>query len=396
MKIRITIYSAFFALYAALRLLPSYFSNSVSDFLDNVFLVLAIAFLVLKKYKPSKFMILAVVYSMLMVLMSYINKTDRADYHLLVSNIKALVFLSVTECSVKRDTKRAINTLFYVLLLYVLTDFISILLFPYGLYIKETVWNEWSSSFHAQWIFGNKNNRIYWYICLILAGCWKRANAGNRKMDLVVALLCIMTGTAVIMVNSITSLVVAIIAILGVWLGVLSKKQTKLRIPAKLVYPVYALFSVFWISGTVSFLRVFVEKILGRDMSFTNRTIAWGRAILHILQKPLFGWGIMGEKATQILGSKMFVNAHNQILESLWQGGIVGFILFSAIIICTAGSISKVADKKKNLFLVLMLIAILVEMLAESVLGVDAVWIYLLLCYHFSAWYTSRGTRQNV
>lgn len=329
-------------------------------------------------------MVLVSIYTLFLVVMSFINKTDRADYHLIVSNVKALVFLYVTEWSVKEDTKRAINTLFYVLLIYTFVDFMSILLFPNGIYSKETVWNEWSTSYYAQWIFGNKNNRVYWYLCLLLTACWKKEQEESGYMDLILAILCGMSIAAAFLVNSMTSLVVVCIAVLGIWLDVFRKKDAKLRINPKLIYPAYLGFSVLWISGSVSFLQGLVENLLGRNMSFTNRTLAWGRAIVNILQKPIFGWGIFGQKATEILGSKAFVNAHNQLLETLWQGGICALLIFSAIIGTTITSVSKIADNKKNLFFVFMLVAILVEMLAESILGVDATWTYLLLSYQFS------------
>lgn len=384
MKIKVTVYSFFFAMYVALRFLPSLFGNEFVSLLDNAFFLGALAFLALKRYKPSKFMVIASLYTVFLVIMSFINKTDRADYHLVVSNIKAVVFLYVVEWSIKEDTKRAINTLFYVLLAYTLMDFASVLLFPDGIYYKETVWNEWSTSYYAQWIFGNKNNRVYWYLCLLLAACWKEMYDESGIMRLVLAALCVISLMAAILCNSMTSLVVLCVATLGIWMGFLREKETHLHINPKFIYPGYLAFSALWISGSVTFLQGIIEGLLGRNMSFTNRTMAWGRAILNILQKPIFGWGILGEKATEILGSKVFVNAHNQLLETLWQGGICALLLFSALIVIAITSAGKISSNKKNIFFSLMITAILVEMLAESILGVDATWIYLLLYYQFA------------
>lgn len=384
MKIRVTIYSFFFALYAILSFLPSYFSNGLTSFLSNVFFFFAICFLLLKKYKPSKLMVLALLYIAFIVIMSFINKTDRADYHLIVSYAKQLTFLAVTEWSIKNDTNRSVNTLFGVLLVYTLMDFVSILVFPNGLYFKETIWNEWSSSQYAQWIFGNKNNRAYWYLNLLMLACWKGTDQRIRFFRSMLILLLGISLAAMLLVNSATSVVVIMIAAVGIWLGMLSKKETALRIKPGLIYPVYLGVELIWVTGNVTFLSPIIEDLLGRTMSFTNRTIIWGRAILYIIQKPLFGWGLFGDKATELLGSPAYVNVHNQILDVLWQGGICAFVLFSLIIITVTNQIGKIANNRKNILLVFMLGAILVQMLAETILGVDAVWLFLLLCYQFS------------
>lgn len=395
MKIRVTVYSFFFAMFVALRFLPSLFSNAFVSFLSNAFLLGAVAFLILKRYKPSKLMVIASLYMLFLIVMSFINKTDRADYHLVVSHIKMLVFLCVTEWSVKEDTERAINTLFYVLLGYALLDFASVILFPDGIYYKETIWNEWSTTYTPQWIFGNKNNRVYWYLCLLLTAYWKQEHDNSVKMDVSIFALCAMSLIAAFVCNAITSLVVLCIAVLGIWIGYFKRSEPALRINPHAVYPAYLGFSALWITGNVTFLRGFIEGVLGRDMTFTKRTDVWSRALVHILRKPVFGSGVFGEKATEILGNKMFVNAHNQILETLWQGGIVALGLFSVLIIMIAGAINKITENKKKLFLLLMLVAILVEMLAESILGVDATWVYLLLCYQFANTLSNQETDEE-
>lgn len=392
MKIRVTPYSFFFALYVMLRLLPSYFSNGLVSLMDNFFALLAVLFLLLKKYKPSPFMLLASSYILLTVAMSFINKTDRADVHLIISQTKLIVFLAVTEWSLKTDTKRAVNTVFFVLLLYTVMDFLSIVLFPKGMYFNEIVWNQWSTSLRAQWLLGNKNNRVYWYMCMLMAACWHRTLGAGKYFKIILQLLTVMSLLAVILVNSMTSLVVLFVACIGLWLGEFSKKEPMFRIPTKWIYPGYLGFAVLWLSGSVWFLKPIIEGLLGRTMSFTNRTVVWARTVLYIIQKPVFGWGMFGKEATDLLGNQAFVNAHNQILETLWQSGIAGLILFSILMLLVTRSIGRISGNGRNVFFSFMFIAILVEMLAESILNVDATWLYLLLCIRFSAYVSERET----
>lgn len=396
MKIRVTIYSFFFLLYSILFFLPSYFSNGFTGLLSNVFFFFGMCFLLLKRYRPSKFMILATLYLAFIIVMSFINKTDRADYHLVVSNAKMLVFLAVTEWSVRKDTSRAVNTLFGVLLVYSLMDFASIVLFPNGLYFRETVWNEWSTSKYAQWLFGNKNNRAYWYLNLLLLAGWKMTIKRGYFSDFIMVMLLVMSMAAMLLVDSATSTIVIAVAAVGIWLGMLSKKDSMLRINTKLIYPAYVVLELLWVTGSVTFLRPIIEGLLGRTMSFTNRTNIWTRAIYYIFQKPMFGWGLLGDKATELLGSKAYVNVHNQLLDVLWQGGLFGLVIFTLIMLLITKCIGRISNNRKNIFLVFMFAAILLEMLAETIMGVDATWVYLLLCLQFSNYIVDQESHDSA
>lgn len=349
-----------------------------------MFFFLGICFLLLKKYRPSKFIIMSVLYIGFIIIMSFINKTDRADYHLIVSNAKMLTYMGVVEWSLRKDTERAVNTLFGVLLVYVLMDFASIVLFPGGLYFKETVWNEWSTSRYAQWIFGNKNNHGYWYLSLLLLGCWKWNKNRTLRGRTIIVMLMGMSMLAMLLLNSATSTVVILTAVIGIWLGMFSGKETILHLNPRLIYPGFLAVEALWVTGNVTFLTPIIEGLLGRTMTFTNRTTIWGRAILYIIQKPFFGWGWYGTKATTLLGNQAYVNVHNQILDVLWQGGICGLVLFSLLILTITRSIGRITGNKKNVMMVFLLGAILVEMLAETIMGVDTPWLYLLMCYHFA------------
>lgn len=396
MKIRITVYSVFFTLYSLVFLVPSYFSNGITTLLSNVVFFFGICFLLLMKYRPSKFITAAALYMALIIAMSFINKTDLADYHLVVSHMKMVTYLAVTEWLLKKDTSRTINILFGVFLIYVLMDWASIVLFPNGLYFKETVWNEWSTSQYAQWLFGNKNNHSHWYLCLLILACWKNHKRKYPFADTKLTILLVASFAAVLMLNSATSSMVILTAAIGIWLGVLSKKDTVLRISAKLILPVFLLAELILITGNVFFLQPIIEGLLGRSMSFTNRTIIWARALFFILQKPFFGWGLFGEKATTMLGSLAFVNVHNQLLDVLWQGGIFGLVLFCILILLITQKIELVSNNRKNLLLVFLFGAILVEMLAETILGVDKVWVYLLLCYWFPEYIAAGEAKQTM
>lgn len=80
-------------------------------------------------------------------------------------------------------------------------------------------------------------------------------------------------------------------------------------------------------------LSPFITKILHKDLTFTGRTGIWSNALHLIMQKPLLGYGTVSQ------GYYMFTpyyhtgyGPHNQILFILLQSGILGLLLFFAIL----------------------------------------------------------------
>ena len=92
--------------------------------------------------------------------------------------------LCAIEYLLKRTPHSTINIMFFILITFVIIDFASIVLFPNGLYQTEQIWNEWSSSQEAQWIYGNKNNRVYWYALLSII-TWLRYFFNNKSKVMV-------------------------------------------------------------------------------------------------------------------------------------------------------------------------------------------------------------------
>lgn len=57
--------------------------------------------------------------------------------------------------------------------------------------------------------------------------------------------------------------------------------------------------TILILAGSTGFLKIVVEGIFHKDMTFSNRSQVWQRVVLLIAQKPFFGWGIVdGDTAT--------------------------------------------------------------------------------------------------
>lgn len=379
--LKVKVSTLFMLIYCIVMFLPSYFSNSSTQFLSNVLAVIAVLYLVQNRYKPSYFTLLSGLYLFYLVFITFFNQTEVADIHLVVSNSKLFFFLCVFDFMLKRKQKDAINIIFFVLSVYVALDFLSIVFFPDGLYHTTLTWNEWSTSYEAQWVYGNKNNRIYWYLILIFIS-WERYII-NGKSKLEPTIISVITILTMILVKSSTAIVVSILVGIGTFISLYKRKRLLLNINTYILIGICFAITLLIIAGGASFLRPIVEGIFGKDMTFSNRSEVWRQAIMLIMQKPLFGWGVTDTATARgVLGSLTFVNTHNQILNCLWQGGIVLFSLFLCIILCTSKNINKIVNKKYKLVFQFILVGLMVDMIFEVILGINATWLCLLLLNH--------------
>ena len=386
MKIRVAPGSLLLAIFAIFMFMPAYFSNEITKLILNVLFVGTIMFLFKHSYKPTGFIWSVFAYILYLIVISFIEQTPAADIHLIISNMKLLVFLGLMEHELRQNYNNTVRILFVILFVYVLMDFISILLFPQGLYFAVTDWNEWSSSAQAQWLYGNKNNRIQWYIMLILLASMKQLSKKGLGFQFSSFFILILLVVYPVLVDSMTSWGASLLIAIGMIWGLFFKSEKKPRINTYIIYGGYTALLGLVITGAATFLRPLIEGVFGRDMTFSSRMIIWVETIKNISQKPIFGSGIIdGESSAEILGNAAFVNAHNQILHTLWQGGIVGLLLLVIVFIVLAQHLNKKKSRSVHLFLNFVVFAVFVEMIFESILVMNAMWFVLLLCYHFQS-----------
>ena len=144
-----------------------------------------------------------------------------------------------------------------------------------------------------------------------------------------------------------------IVALMGmaasVLLGVLllkSEKTRKYRIPLSVLLLLSLLGNVFVLfvynGGSFPFIDFFIQKVLGRSTTFTNRVRIWQEAMRMISEKPIIGYGYRPE--ILIEGWNVVIHAHNQILQRLTATGIIGLVLFVVfhVVLCLK------TDKEEN------------------------------------------------
>lgn len=395
MKLRVSKCSVIFSVFIMTMFLPIYFSNSVFNAIENVAFMASIIVLFKYKYEWNAVTIATVVYWIELMALTCINGLSTVDYHLIISKSKIVVCILFIDFMLRRHLKDAINILFYILLAYVTADLISVVLFPNGLYFVAREMNEWSTAYSPQWILGNKNNRTFWYLMLMTFSYWK-FDLFKRVKSIWPLIISICSVLVVVLVQSSTSIVALGIAACGLLGLYYAKTEKKSRINHKAIFAFYTILSIIILLGNIfvnqsGILNVLTQELFGKDISTVlSRTIAWQETIVQIVRNPLIGHGIVSsERAGNILGSVALTDAHNAVLNILWQGGIVALGLVAIVFINITKRTKYINNRNTAFFVSMILIAILVETLFESVLSQDYGWYMIIVLYEMAMFYSS-------
>ena len=78
----------------------------------------------------------------------------------------------------------------------------------------------------------------------------------------------------------------------------------------------------------------FIEGILGKDLSLTNRTTLWGYALEDISHSLFFGYGVQDGLTFGLLRfSNSYSHCHNAISTLLYQGGLLSLITYAVFFV---------------------------------------------------------------
>lgn len=359
---RISVRQLLLTVFLTVMLLPTYFSNPAVSFLNNVLFLAAVAALVKNKYKPNQYIIAVGLFYADLIIMTAVY--GHLTPNILVYNTKIIVLMAFIHFMYKKNQHSTLKIVTGIIVLFVLVDFATIIIWPKGLYITTTVYSQWNSENISNWLLGNKNNRIIWElsaISLTKISC-DRGILKKRSLRFIMLIAVL----AIVFTKSSTS-IVAVTVLCG---AVLFQKAVPLGRNSMKVFLIgYCVLTGLVMFGNAGFLAPIVEGMLGKDITFTGRAGTWRIVIAYILQKPVFGWGYVGsEQAMKMISKAAAVNAHSQWLQALLQGGAVEFFILAFLIASAAKYFGKVCSESR-LFYLGGLFSLLLVMIFEVVMG---------------------------
>lgn len=167
---------------------------------------------------------------------------------------------------------------------------------------------------------------------------------------------------------------------------------------AGIAIAVFTILSAVLIIRNVEYLRFRFTSLQLKEYSgqqdnqnaLAARLLMWQSAVELIKEKPLLGYGIVRSKEALMekyqqkgfeIGVRLKYNSHNQYLESWLNAGIVGLILFLALLYFPL----RTAVRDKKLLLLILLLHYMLQSLVEATLTVQQelifFWFFIWLFY---------------
>lgn len=375
--------SLIFFLYALVMFWPDYFFFGMIKYLENLLAAYAVIYVYNNRKRISGLSIIVIIYFTYFLLDTFLQ--GRGDIHTLISNAKIALFFVVTDVQFEKEKYDTVNIMWWFVFVFSLMNFFGLILFPNGLYRVETVWNEWGTKTSAPyWILGFKNSQAFWYLLLEILALLKWYLRPTRINKFFAYGCAIVAVAAQLLVRSSTATVACIVGAIGIWIAIsFERKNVPIKsINCYLIVAINYIVNALLVFGMATFLGPVVQTLFNKDLTFSNRTNAWIAAFSGFLKNPIHGTGILtSESAKEVLGSLSYMQAHNEWLQCLWQGGIILFVIVTVMFLAVAKRINKIVDSKLKVVANLFLVSIFVEMAFEVWLGSQLTWIMLLMIY---------------
>jgi len=233
----------------------------------------------------------------------------------------------------------------------------------------------------VSWFLGHRNtvgNNLVPLLCFLVIYSYHKDNSPLISifiyLTLAVALYTVIAGWSA---TSIVGISLAFIYIVILY---------RLKLPRILNIRNYVIvtalfFFVFIIFNFQFIFRGFIETVLQRDLTFTNRTILWERAFESIAQNPLVGVGL-GYHALHDIFHWQLYDSHNFILELLVTGGLLGFATFSAIFIAVYRKLDRSREHKISDVVSFFFFIYLIMAMVETTFYQTPFYLMLILSYN--------------
>lgn len=142
-----------------------------------------------------------------------------------------------------------------------------------------------------------------------------------------------------------------------------------------------ALFLCLVFFNRIDLLQDIIVNILNRDTTLTDRTVIWGITIDKIIASPLTGYGMLDGLVFQsMLPYIIGINAHNTYLMVLFDGGIVLFSIFVALLVIVAFAFDS---REHPTFSYVFAVGLFAQMVRAQIEGWDVQWILIYLSLMF-------------
>lgn len=241
-------------------------------------------------------------------------------FGLLIQSLLTLIWIILFNYNMNYNKNNFLDALDFTFYLLIVINFITILLFPDGMYVN-------SSYYHSNYFLGLDNNFIM-YILPGLTINFLNSYRKYNKLSKTSIILYLIILISVIKIWSVTTLCAFILLSILLFLSQI-KNLSLLKFFKVLFILLGSCFILFLILDSVGIFKYLMD-LFGKDVTLSNRVVIWKDYIYYIKKQPFIGYGY--EKISTILTKTNAQHAHNIYLNIIYQGGYTLFLVFLSLI----------------------------------------------------------------
>ena len=336
---------------------------------------LDIFFLYLLNGKYSKFSILLMFFWLLLFLSSYLGEYSSIKLAFM-SYYKFVAIVFYLDYGLNHYCKKIVSSLYYALYLLIAINFYTLIKYPNGWYS--------SSNYVNNWFFDYDNMHIFMYFPAVLV-MYIHNYIENKKLNIGNIVLLLMITYGVYYCFSANTVVAYTLFLAYLFFKKFFDSYEILN--SKTYFIIYlVIFFAFVLFRIQNLFAWLIVGILGKSLTFTNRTFIWDKVIDFIKVHPIFGYG---RESTDILTAKLgrstFTHAHNTILDVTYKGGILSLIVFISLLNIVVKKLYEYKDYSITKLVSFILFCVFIMMNFEARQEKIGLYIILIVCYHIQA-----------
>lgn len=316
--------------------------------------------------------ILRIYLIVIMIINNNLTDIDKWGYlTLMVLNIYFIIFNSIK----KHETKEMIKGGIYLLIIYLLLNFITLIAFSHGIIPDNSLVHNCDNDYYFLGIKVTYTS----YILAALSFLITDYSINNNKK---IALILIPLIVANLITSKVSTGIISCIIIL-VMIVAHKIKPYKLSIKLSVFLSLALNFFVIFMNIQNKFSYI-IQNILHKDLSLSNRIYIWNKAI-NILKnesifKKIFGNGIFND-GSFINIFDTYLPAHNTWIQYVYEYGLLGTILFIIMLITFN---SKKSNSKNYNNLIIIILAILITTISSGIFSYSHSYIPFILLYYYN------------
>ena len=327
----------------------------------SIIISISIYLIYIKRNKYSKFVITFLLYLIVLILATLLNSNASINIIMKIYFLITAVIMYFDIIDFKKESsKYIIKGWYYAFYLITLINFITIIVYPNGMY-KNSIYTN-------NWFLGYDNTHIcFFYSTILFMFLDKYLSKRKYKLfDFTILVLITIQVFYCFSANSIVSFIVFIF--LTSLFTIKRKNKNSFKLNIKNFYLINLLFNLFFVVLRIQEkFEWLIVGVLGKKLDFSGRTVIWDKVVSLIRKQTFIGYG---QEPVEIISNKLgnaaFAHAHNTILDITYKSGLLGLCLHSALHIQVIKELYSTKNNKLAIYVSILLFSFIILTIMEA------------------------------